>query len=539
VTVSKHILAIMLLSGSFRPVGAALPKTRAEISEYRQTSSLRDVERFLEELQEQKHPISLEYIGNSHLGERIPMVICSRPLVTDPGSARELGRPVVYVQANIHGGEVEGKEAVQMILRDRLSESPSGVLDKIVLLAVPVFNIDGNEALGPQQTNRSRQNGPQQVGQRANGQGLDLNRDYVKLETPEVRGSLQHVFERWDPDVFIDLHATNGTIHGYQLTYSPPLNPNTEKGVLHFTRDELLPKVREILDRQHGLKTFDYGNLLRSGDESAWHTYDPDPRYATNYVGLRNRISILSEAMSYLFFKDRVTATYLFVNAILDQVASEGARIVELTRRADLQVTNWGKNPRTAPALGVRFERAQHGREGILLEKSDTPGRRPRGSAPTAPKQFVTEVMPVFDRFKPTRTARFPAAYVVGADLTRAVELLQLHGIEVRRLSSDWQGQTEVFVVERIERASRLYQGHTRLRLSGRFELRQSKLSSGDYIVSTAQPLGILIFQLLEPQSADGVATWNFLDPKLQPGRPYPVLKIHTLLTCPTEIVGN
>ncbi|MHC4435616.1 MAG: M14 family metallopeptidase, partial [Planctomycetota bacterium] len=324
---------------------------------------------------------------------------------------------------------------------------------------------------------RSRQNGPQQVGQRVNGQGLDLNRDYVKLETPEVRGSLQHVFERWDPDVFIDLHATNGTIHGYQLTYSPPLNPSTEEGVLHFTRDELLPKVREILDHQYGLKTFDYGNLLRSGDYSAWHTYDPDPRYATNYVGLRNRISILSEAMSYLSFKDRVTATYLFVNTILDQVASEGARIVELTRRADLQVTNWGNDPQTAPALGVRFERAQRGREGILLEKSDTPGRRPRGSAPTAPEQFVTEAMPVFDRFKPTQTARFPAAYVMGTDQTRAVELLQLHGIEVRRLGADWQGETEVFVVERIERASRLYQGHTRLRLAGRFELRRSKLT--------------------------------------------------------------
>ncbi|MHC4627184.1 MAG: M14 family metallopeptidase, partial [Planctomycetota bacterium] len=373
-TLSKYVLAIILLSGSFRPAGAASPQTRAEISEYRQTSSLEDVERFLEKLQEQKEPVSLEYIADSHLGERIPMVICSRPLITSPESARKLGRPVVYVQANIHGGEVEGKEAVQMILRDRLGEPPGGVLDKIVLLAVPVFNIDGNEALGPQQTNRSRQNGPQQVGQRVNGQGLDLNRDYVKLETPEVRGSLQHVFERWDPDVFIDLHATNGTIHGYQLTYSPPLNPSTEEGVLHFTRDELLPKVREILDHQYGLKTFDYGNLLRSGDYSAWHTYDPDPRYATNYVGLRNRISILSEAMSYLSFKDRVTATYHFVNTILDQVASEGARIVELTRRADLQVTNWGNDPQTAPALGVRFERAQRGREGILLEKSDTPG---------------------------------------------------------------------------------------------------------------------------------------------------------------------
>ena len=178
-TLSKYVLAIMLLSGLLGPAGAALPKTRAEISEYRQTSSLQDVVQFLKELQEQKHPVSLEYIGNSHLGQRIPMVICSRPLVTSPESARKLGRPIVYVQANIHGGEVEGKEAVQMILRDRLGEPPGGVLDKIVLLAVPVFNIDGNEALGPQKTNRSNQNGPQQVGQRANGQEQSEGNSHV------------------------------------------------------------------------------------------------------------------------------------------------------------------------------------------------------------------------------------------------------------------------------------------------------------------------------------------------------------------------
>lgn len=350
--------------------------------------------------------------------------------------------------------------------------------------------------------------------------------------------TLSKHLNKWDPDVFIDLHTTNGTIHGYQLTYSPPLNPNTEEGVLRFTRDELLPKVRGILDRRYGLKTFDYGNLWRGSGGPAWHTYAPNPRYATNYVGLRNRISILSEAMSYLSFEDRVAATYRFVNAILDEVAGRAPEIVELTRRADQRVINWGRDPQTAPPMGVRFERAQRGREGILLEKSDTPGRRTRGSAPTPPEHFVTEEMPVFDRFKPTRNARFPAAYVIGADLTRAVELLQLHGIEVRRLSADWQGETEVFIVERIERASRLYQGHTRLRLASRFELRQSKLSSGDYVVSTAQPLGILIFQLLEPESADGVATWNFLDPNLQRGRHYPILKIRSPLNCPTEIVS-
>ena len=144
--------------------------------------------------------------------------------------------------------------------------------------------------------------------------------------------------------------------------------------------------------------------------------------------------------------------------------------------------------------------------------------------------------MPVFDRFKPTRTATFPAAYVIPADLGRAVELLQLHGVEVSRLTADWRGEAQVFVVDKIERANRVYQGHTRLRLAGRFELKKSNVSTGDYLVSTAQPLGILIFHLLEPESEDGLATWNFLDPKIQLHKNYPILKILEPLDCPSEI---
>lgn len=321
----------------------------------------------------------------------------------------------------------------------------------------------------------------------------------------------------------------------YRWSLSAPV---TGASVLRFTRDRLLPDVRDILSRQYGLKTFDYGNLSRSEGKPAWYTYSPDPRYGTNYVGLRNRISILSEAMSYLSFEDRVTATYRFVNAVLDQVARQAPEIVELTRRADQRVTNWGKEPQTAPPMGARFDFAERGREDILLEDSDTPGKRPRSSAPTPPERFVTEEMPIFDRFKTTRTARYPAAYAIPSDMSEVVELLQLHGIEVRKLAADWQGPTEAFVVEEIARAGRTFQGHNITRLEGHFEVAQSSLSAGDYIVETAQPLGVLIFQLLEPETLDGIAAWNFLDQKLQLNKPYPILKIPEPLNRPTEIVG-
>jgi len=200
--------------------------------------------RYLEDLQTKGTPISIQFIGVSTQGRKIPLVIASRPPVAGPADARRAGRLVVYVQANIHAGEVEGKEAVLMLLRE-LARGPEGeLLNKIVLLTTPIYNIDGNETWGPWQSNRPSQNEPEVVGTRTNGQGLDLNRDGMKAESPEMRAALRFIYTTWDPDVLVDLHATNSTRHGYQLTYSPPLHPDTQTDLLRFNRDELLATVR-------------------------------------------------------------------------------------------------------------------------------------------------------------------------------------------------------------------------------------------------------------------------------------------------------
>ena len=160
---------------------------------------------------------------------------------------------MVYLQANIHAGEVEGKEAAQMLLRDLTLGPLAPLLDSLVLLVVPIYNVDGNEALAPGDTNRPGQNGPALVGRSANGQGLDLNRDYVKMEAPETRAPRR--CSRWDPHVFVDLHTTNGSYHGYALTYSPGLNPNAT-AANDFVRDRLLPRLRSRMSERHGRGTF-------------------------------------------------------------------------------------------------------------------------------------------------------------------------------------------------------------------------------------------------------------------------------------------
>jgi murein tripeptide amidase MpaA len=199
------------------PNPATFPRTRPELTNYRETSHYSDVRSFLDSLRTLRAPLAFGSIGQTSEGREIPFVIASRPLVSTPSEARRLGRPIVYVQGNIHAGEVEGKEALLALLRDLAFAGKANALDSIVLIAVPIYNADGNERFASQSLNRTEQNGPEMVGVRANAQSLDLNRDYVKAEAPETRASLI-MFNTWDPDVFVDLHTTDGSFHGYALT---------------------------------------------------------------------------------------------------------------------------------------------------------------------------------------------------------------------------------------------------------------------------------------------------------------------------------
>ena len=161
--------------------------------------------------------------------------------------------------ANIHAGEVEGKEAVLHLARRMTTGNLQGFLKSAVWLLAPIYNADGNERVSLD--NRVEQNGPiGGVGTRENANGLDLNRDFMKLESAEAR-ALVAPLTRWDPDVIVDLHTTNGSYHGYHLTYAPPLNPNTDARISAFERERLLPAVRAAMQALHGWRTYDYGNF--------------------------------------------------------------------------------------------------------------------------------------------------------------------------------------------------------------------------------------------------------------------------------------
>ena len=522
-----------------RATVAAPPRTRAERTGYRETSSHADVMAFLAAL-DSTGRVALDTLGRSHEGRAIPLVVASRPLVRTAAEARRLGRPIVWVQGNIHAGEVEGKEALQALLRDLVLAPGPGVLDSIVLVAVPIYNADGNERLAAQDTNRSEQNGPALVGRRANGQGLDLNRDYVKAEAPETRASLA-AFAAWDPDVFVDLHTTNGSYHGYALTYSPSLHPGAALGA--WTQDTLLPLLRERTRARHGVETYPYGNfaLAYGADvttdttKPGWFSYDHRPRFGTNYVGLRNRVAILSEAYSHDPFARRVAATHAFVREILSLAAEQGGAIRERARAADAR----GGLPSGMDAVPLRSVLTRTPRIDTVIAEDlaadpdsvpDEPGV-PRGLRRTG--RFRPLRLPVHDRFDVETARMMPAAWIVDAARTDVVDRLRLHGVRVERLTSAWTGEVTFDLVDTVQVATRPFQGHREARVQLARDRRSRTavrtVPAGTFVVRSAQPLAALAAVLLEPESDDGLATWNVLDAVLRAGEEYPVRRVATV----------
>jgi hypothetical protein len=494
--------------------------TRPERTGFRETSSYLDVRSFLDSLQLRTREVRVGTLATSPEGRVVPYLILSRPLVLSPVAAHRSGKPVIYLQANIHAGEVEGKEAVQMLLRDLTRGPLRGLLDKIVLLVVPIYNTDGNERWAAGERNRPGQKGPDVVGENPNGQGLNLNRDYVKMEAPETRGSVSLLLA-WDPDLLIDLHTTNGSYHGYVLTYAPGLNPNTNPAV-EFVRDRFLPLVRQRMEQRYKQKTFSYGNFRSQDPDSltqGWETYDARPRFGTNWMGLRGRLSILSEGYSNADFRTRIAATYNFVREVLD-LAGEHAALIKAAILAS--------DERRVDSIAVRSTLAAPSLQPVIAEITKDVGAGSNGYAPRQRTGVYRSIrMPVFDRFVAARKEALPAAYLIPARLNEVVELLRRQGIAVDMVTAPWHPRVQGFAVDSLSVDS-LFEGHRSVQLQGRWrsQVSDTTITPGWFLVRTDQPLGTLTGYLLEPASEDGVVTWNLLDRELRIGSAYPIVRI-------------
>lgn len=522
-------------------------KSRAELTNYEETSRYEDVVRFIAELQKRTDKLRVESFGKSSEGRVLPLMIFADPPISQPREASTSGKPIVFIQANIHAGEVEGKEAMLHLSRRLATGDLKALLAKLIILVAPIYNADGNEKISV--NNRTAQNGPiGGVGTRENAEGQDLNRDYMKLETPEAN-ALVGLFNRWDPHLTVDLHTTNGSYHGYHLTYSPTLNPNADARLIAFERNKMLPAITRAMLKGHNFRTYYYGNfatkermnteintfeMQRAGTEAQpaahpltkiWRTFDHTPRFGNNYVGLRNRLTILSEAYSYLDFKGRIAVTEAFVEEIFKYSALHADEIIALIKRVDEDSVK-GK----LRLQGVAFElKALDKPVSILVGEVEKVKNSKSGKMMTAmiENKFTPTPMPDYGLFAATKSLPLPRAYLFHNDdgMKTVIAKLLAHGIAVEELTEQVNLEVESFVIEQIKKG-RALRGHQSITLKGSAKKESFPFPAGSLLIRTTQTSAALIFYLLEAESDDGFVNWNFLDAYLEKGKTYPIHKL-------------
>jgi hypothetical protein len=347
---------------------------------------------------------------------------------------------------------------------------------------------------------------------------------------------VENILIDWDPHLVVDCHTTNGSYHEEPITYAPPHNPLGDPELMAFNSQVMLPWIVRETEEREGYLAIPYGNFRNRMDPSqGWYTFDHMPRYVTNYIGLRNRLSILIEMYIYAPYEVRVKACRAFLHSILAFAREYGPEMRAVTIGADDRAVAAAEPGGDPLRFHTDFERKALDEpvtiRGYRMEVGE--GERGRSRARPVLDEPVEYTVPYFGAFEPQGEGiPLPEAYIFPRGLFDIRDQLVKHGILVEEVSEPLSAIVEAFNIEKIDFQERLYQGHRIQKLEGAWDLQEMEFNSGAFLVPTRQPLAMLAAYLLEPESDDGLACWNFLDRYLGRGpwdsRPgtYPVMRL-------------
>jgi len=448
--------------------------------------------------------------GTSPQGRDLPLVIADRDGLATPAAARAAGRAVVMIQACIHAGEPDGKDAGFLLLRDIAVERRlAHLLDGVTILFIPIFNVDGHERFGPY--SRINQNGPREMGWRTTAAGLNLNRDYVKADAPEMQAWLR-LFAAWLPDLFVDCHVTDGADYQYPLTWAMELGGNLDPALAQWCRGTWLAGLEADLDGR-GIPIAPYVMFRRWGDpRSGLRAGVAPPRFSTGYCATRNRPALLLETHMFKDYRTRVEATRAALEATLGVASRERARLTALVAAADSLAA--------APAfraepLPLTFKAGPESTMVDLLGfaydvvTSDLTGGPWVRYDPSRPQVWR---LPRFDRVAPDAAVTLPAAWVVPPEWETVIARLALHGVAIRRLARETALPASTYRFRDVKWRERPYEGRHALEYELEEFAEERLFPAGSAVIDAAQPAARLAAHALEPAGPDAFVRWGFFD---------------------------
>src|SRR6185312_7785207 len=408
--------------------------TPAELTDYRETPRYEQTIDYCQRLAAASSSIQYASFGSSGEGRDLPLLIGSEDGTFTPEAARTSGKPVILIQACIHAGEPDGKDAGLALLRDiAITKTRPELLKNVVVLFIPIYNVDGHERFGPY--NRINQNGPAEMGWRTTTAYLNLNRDYMKADAPETRAWLA-LWNEWKPDLFIDCHVTDGADYRYNITYHHEHHEGIPRSVLAWEENVFDRIVPPAMEAEGNIVSW-YLEFRDNRDFTQGIVdFSGSPRFSTGYTPLRNRPGILIETHMLKEYQPRVQGTYDLLRFTLEEVNRNPETLLQAGRDADAEMVAAGKAYDEARSYPLTFELTDQITPYALraveyhTELSEISGAQ-RVVFGTEPFEIT---VPMYRDFKPRVSIVPPFAYVVPPQWKAVIEVLRAHGLHLRQM---------------------------------------------------------------------------------------------------------
>ncbi len=482
--------------------------THAEKTDYRETPSYDETVAYSKRLAESSPLIRYTSFGQSGEGRNLPLLIAAEGETFTPESARAAGKPVVLIQACIHSGEPDGKDAGFALLRDlAITGTQAGLLDKVVVLFMPIYNADGHERSSPY--NRINQNGPVDMGWRATTTNLNLNRDYMKADAPETRAWLS-LWNNWDPDLFIDCHVTDGADYRYNITYHFEHHDGIDAGVLAWEREVMDGKVRPATEAAGNVVSW-YLEFADNRDFSLGiRDFNGSPRFSTGYVPLRNRPAILIETHMLKDYRSRVVGTYDLLRFTLAEVNRNPQRLLDVVRTADSASATNDSSRKLPIDFELTDQTVPYALKALKSEVEESEvSQDMRVVFGTEPLDVT---VPMYNTFRVKTAITQPMYYVVPPQWKQVIEVLEAHGLKLQRTSASTAIDVESHRFSEVSWAGGPFEGRFMPQFKAERITERRVFPAGSALVPLDQRLSRLAINLLEPEAPDSLLRWGFFN---------------------------
>lgn len=483
--------------------------THAERTDYRETPRYDETVAFSKKLAAASNLIRYASFGRSGEGRELPLLITASHGDFTPESARRANKAIVLIQACIHAGESDGKDAGLALLRDiAITKTRLTLLDHAVILFIPIYNVDGHERFGPY--NRINQNGPAEMGWRTTAENLNLNRDYMKADAPETRAWLR-LWNEWNPDLFIDCHVTDGADYRYNVTYQYEHHENAPRSVLAWERaafdGRIIPATEAAGNLLAPYMEFRDNRDLTLGIVGFLQL----PRFSAGYTPIRNRPGLLIETHMLKNYRTRVRGTYDLLRFTLEEVNRDPQSLLRAVEEADRETVEAGRTydanrkyplqfSLTENSVPFRLKAVEYHRE---LSEISGAVRVVFGTQP------LDITVPLYDEMRVTAAVAPPLYYIVPAQWKSVIDVLEAHGLKLMRLKRDATFDIESYRFSDVKWPASPFEGRFQPSFKTSVVRERRSFPAGSVLVPLAQPAAHVAVHLLEPDGPDSFVAWG------------------------------